>query len=482
MPAERLDACVPTHIYIMNDILCLINGMSPYLLLGFGLAGLMHAFIPNHYFSDYLSRPNLRSVAYATLFGIPLPLCSCGVIPTAMSLRREGASQGAVTAFLVATPQTGIDSIIATYSLMGWPFALIRPFAAIVTALFAGTLTHLWMETSSSAASTAASSAASPQHPHGQCRSFASKMREAVGYAYVEMMGDIGKWLAIGLVVAALITAFVPAEAFAVFQGNTWASMLLVLCIAVPMYLCATGSIPIAVALMMKGLTPGAALVLLMAGPACNMASLLVVRKVLGGRTLAAYLVSIILGAVGFGALIDHLQFSGKIDFLHGLSQTAACCHDDGAWWMWASTILLLLLLVNALLLPRFGLGWGKAHDHCHCHCQEHEPGNHHHDCCCGHQEHHDGCGCTCGDPECGCCQTDAEAENGGAPAVVHLTVRGMTCSHCAATVEKTLRSLEGVAEVEVHQASGRVIVRGTAEAETLMQAIGSIGFEADLA
>lgn len=465
----------------MNDILCLINGMSPYLLLGFGLAGLMHAFIPNHYFADYLSQRNLRSVVYATLFGIPLPLCSCGVIPTAMSLRREGASQGAVTAFLVATPQTGIDSIIATYSLMGWPFALIRPFAAIVTALFAGTLTHLWTEN----AEPAAAATPAPHHHHGQPRSFAAKMREAAGYAYVEMMGDIGKWLAIGLVVAALITAFVPAEAFAVFQGNTWASMLLVLCIAVPMYLCATGSIPIAVALMMKGLTPGAALVLLMAGPACNVASLLVVRKVLGGKTLAAYLVSIIMGAVGFGALIDHLQFSGQADFLSELSGATACCHDDGAWWMWASTVVLILLLLNALLLPRLGLGWGKAHGHCHCH----EQGEPHHDCGCGHQEHHDcGCGhhehhgCGCGHQECGCGPADAEAENDNAPADVHLTVRGMTCSHCAATVEKTLRSVDGVADVEVHQASGRVIVRGTADAETLMQAIDSIGFEADLA
>ena len=152
---------------------------------------------------------------------------------------------------------------------------------------------------------------------------------------------------------------------------------------------------------------------------------------------------------------------------------------------MWASTVMLILLLLNALLLPRLGWGWGKAHGHCHCH----EQGEQHHDCGCGHQEHHDcGCGhhehhgCGCGHHECGCCPADAEAENDNAPADVRLTVRGMTCSHCAATVEKTLRSVDGVADVEVHQASGRVIVRGTADAETLMQAIDSIGFEADLA
>ena len=119
----------------MDGILHLINEMSPYLLLGFLLAGLMHAFIPGQYYSKYLSKPSFKSVINAALFGIPLPLCSCGVIPTAMSLRKEGASKGAVASFLIATPQTGVDSILATYSLMGWPFAVIRPIAALATAL-----------------------------------------------------------------------------------------------------------------------------------------------------------------------------------------------------------------------------------------------------------------------------------------------------------------------------------------------------------
>ena len=127
----------------MEELIHLINGMSPYLLLGFLLAGLMHAYLPPLYFNKYLSSPSFRSSVYATLFGIPLPLCSCGVIPTAMSLHKEGASKTAVTSFLIATPQTGVDSIIATYSLMGWPFAIVRPIAAIVTALFGGFLSSI---------------------------------------------------------------------------------------------------------------------------------------------------------------------------------------------------------------------------------------------------------------------------------------------------------------------------------------------------
>ena len=121
----------------MNEIFDLINKMSPYLLLGFFLAGVMHAFVPNTLYRRYLGGSSFRSVLNAAILGVPLPLCSCGVIPTAMSLKKEGASKGATVSFLIATPQTGIDSIIATYSLMGLPFALIRPLAALITALFA---------------------------------------------------------------------------------------------------------------------------------------------------------------------------------------------------------------------------------------------------------------------------------------------------------------------------------------------------------
>ena len=190
-------------------------------------------------------------------------------------------------------------------------------------------------------------------HEHS---SFGEKIKEALVYAFQEMMEDIGKWLMIGLIVAGLITVFVPDEAFAVFKGNTFASMLLVICIAIPMYLCATGSIPIAVALILKGLTPGAGLVLLMAGPACNMASILVVRKVLGTRTLVTYLASIIVGSICCGIFIDYLQFHGIVDFLSNLVGSAALHEEGDSWFSWACTAVLILLLINALVLPKLGL------------------------------------------------------------------------------------------------------------------------------
>lgn len=408
----------------MEQILDIINEMSPYLLLGFLLAGLMHAFVPGKIYSRYLSRPNWRSVVNAALLGIPLPLCSCGVIPTAMSLRREGASKGATTSFLIATPQTGVDSIIATWSLMGLPFAILRPIAALCTALLGGQLVNLL-----DLQDPPKEELEEDEHCHdGHCHcdatkaeratSFGGKIVEALHYAFVDMMADIGKWLVIGLVVAGLITVFVPTSFFEVFAGNSLLSMLLVLCLAVPMYLCATGSIPIAVALMLKGLTPGAGLVMLMAGPASNVASILVIRKVLGPRTQMIYLVSIILGAVAFGLAIDHLLPTEW--FVSSLVHHDACCHEETSWFRWCCTAVLCVLLANALLFP-------------HNHPQE---------------------------------------EHG-----TSLHIEGMNCNHCRAAVEKALRDVPGVEDVTVNLQSGEATVKGRADLDALRSAVESIGF-----
>jgi hypothetical protein len=382
----------------MNEILHLINQMSPYLLLGFLLAGIMHAFIPKRYFTRYLSKPDLRSVVNAALLGIPLPLCSCGVLPTAMSLRKEGASKGAATSFLIATPQTGVDSIIATFSLMGLPFAVIRPIVALVTALFGGTLVNVIDKEKPEKAEEAEHCCCHHEEEEaehccchheeeeaehccchheeeeaehccchheeeeaGHCcchheadakqTTFFGKCLVALRYAFVDMIADIGKWLVLGLVIAALITVLVPDTFFAVFADNTWLSILLVLAISIPMYICATGSIPIAVALMLKGLTPGAALVLLMAGPAANFASILVIRKQLGLRTLMAYLAAIVGGAIGGALVIDYLL--PRAWFTDHLVQMSAHCVEGASWFQWTCTAVLLLLLGYAFYKNR---------------------------------------------------------------------------------------------------------------------------------
>lgn len=404
----------------MNEILELINRMSPYILLGFFLAGVMHAFVPNGLYQKYLGTKSFRSVLNAAILGVPIPLCSCGVIPTAMSLRKEGASKGAAVSFLIATPQTGIDSIIATYSLMGLPFALLRPIAALFTALFGGQMVNLTDNDKNETAPSKTNACSSVKS------SFKDKVIETFRYAYVEMIQDIGRWLIVGLVVAGLITVFVPESFFALFAGNSLLSMLLVLVFAIPMYLCATGSIPIAVALMMKGLSPGTALVLLMAGPAVNAASMLVVGKVLGKKTLIIYILSITLGAILFGLGIDYLLppewFSAPI------ARMAECSECGPSVFNIICTITLILLLVNAMIL-RYRHKKNCTEDAC------------------------------------------IEMEK-------IYKIEGLRCNRCKENAEKAIASIKGVESVSIDLASGEAVVKGTFDEATMKKAVESLGFK----
>ena len=360
---------------VLKEIWILVNEMSPYLLLGFLLAGFMHEFIPAGLFRKYLDGRNFRSVVLAALFGIPLPLCSCGVIPTAMGLRKQGAGKGATVSFLIATPQTGVDSIIATYSLMGLPFAVIRPLAALVTAIFGGWLVNVSDNDNTPSGMNGEATECHCHHNHEEeqeeehchchhghdSEEHQSRFVNAIRYAFMEMMEDIGKWLVIGLVIAGLITALVPDSWFTSFKGNSLLSILFVLLFSIPMYLCATGSIPIAVALMLKGLTPGAALVLLMAGPAANAASVMVIGKALGRKSLIVYLTSIVTGAILFGLGIDCLLPAEW--FTGALTAAADCCESGPGWFSICCTILLAILLVNSLVMNRLSR---NGEDRCH--------------------------------------------------------------------------------------------------------------------
>ncbi|MCI6336598.1 MAG: permease [Prevotella sp.] len=421
----------------MDQFINLVNEMSPYLLLGFLLAGLMHAFLPGTIYSRCLAKPNMRSVILAALFGIPLPLCSCGVLPTAMSLRREGASKGATISFLIATPQTGVDSIIATFSLMGLPFAILRPIAALVTAIFGGKMVNMIEGKEYIVCG------------DGYCeghakvsKSFAGKIIEALRYAYIDMMESVGKWLVVGLVVAGLITVFVPDTYFEIFKDNSLTSMLLVLCISVPMYLCATGSIPIAVALMMKGLTPGAALVLLMAGPACSMASVLVVSKVMGKRTLIAYLFSIVIGAVAFGLATDYLL--PRAWLLSHLVANDACCEDNVSLFASGCAVLLFVLLANSLIIQRFPRHRKKRIN------QEDASST---------------------------INNKSHTTNSNNKMEQTFIINGMTCNHCRMSTEKTILSVKGVTSASVDLGSKKAVVEGVFSTEDVCKAVEEIGF-----
>ena len=442
---------------ILKEVWVLTNEMSPYLLLGFLLAGIMHEFLPSTLYTNHLGKNNFKSVFLAALFGVPLPLCSCGVIPTAMGLRREGASKGATVSFLIATPQTGVDSIIATYSLMGLPFAIIRPIAAFLTAVLGGTLVNK-IEAPSTLPLWGSASESPSQEEKNKTLPQRGSWEGAFTYAFIEMMEDIGKWLVIGLVIAGIITAAVPDTWFTAFQGNTLYSILFVLLFSIPMYLCATGSIPIALALMMKGLTPGAALVLLMAGPASNVASILIINKVLGRKTLAIYLFSIIIGAIVFALGIDYLLPADW--FTAPLAYMKDCCMEQPGWFSILCTILMVLLLLHALS-PKKLLG---GHHHCHCH-----------DC----HESDNNAQCPTNTPP--------KGETEGAPILhssiltLHFRINGMTCHHCAANAQKAIVAVEGVTKATVSLDEGMAYVDGDFNVDDIKKAIESIGCEIEM-
>lgn len=439
----------------MQEVLNLINEMSPYLLLGFLLAGVMHAFIPGVVYKKYLSGKGFKSVFFGALFGVPLPLCSCGVIPTAMSLRKEGASKGATISFLIATPETGIDSIIATYSLLGLPFAIIRPIAAFCNALLGGWFINIYDNSENATEIEEADTHCSCCHDE-KPTSFIGKIGEALKFGYIEMMEDIGKWLVVGLIVAGLITVFVPDDFFALFRGNTQMSMLLVLCIAIPMYICATGSIPIAVALMLKGLTPGAALVLLMAGPACNMASILVINKVLGRKSLIIYLLSIITMAIVWGHIVDYLL---PMEWFQAGVLDKACCHaEEEPIFNIGCSIALALLLINALFRH-----YTHPHSHHHVHDKKHS-------CSEGHEENL-------------CCGREDEDSNEHNDKL-YFRIIGMSCNHCKSNCERALYHITGITDVDIDLRSGSCEIAVTKDTdidrikETIDKDLSTLGFD----
>ncbi len=454
-----------------DALLAMTAEMAPYLLLGFLIAGLLHAFVPRTLYSRHLSKPTMGSVLKAAALGVPLPLCSCGVIPTTVGLRREGASEGACTSFLIATPQTGVDSIVATYSLMGPAFAIIRPVAALFTALFGGWLVNRHGHGSSAEATAHAhagetegechdhhdgdvdSCACHHHHEHTPESSNVNPWRSAFSYAFVEMMEDVGKWLVVGLLIAALITVSIPDGWLASLHDYKLLNMLLVLAIAIPMYVCATGSIPIAVSLMAKGLTPGAALVFLMAGPAVNSASMLVVGKVFGRRTLKLYILSIVIGAVAFGLGIDYLLPQEWFAVQSSIAGHGAHCHTALSPWEWLWIAVLVVLLVNAFVRSR--LGGGHHHDHGHC-CGEGSCGCRHH----GRHDH-------------GHAHADAEAET-----VTTYHVAGMSCGHCRASVKSAIADVAGVESVSVDLSSGRATVHGRHDPAAVVAAVEARGYD----
>ena len=311
----------------------LSNAMAPYILFGLLFAGILHEFVPDTLVTKHLGKDNIFSVIKATLFGVPLPVCSCGVIPLATSIKKSGASKGSTLSFLISTPITGVDSILATYGIFGWIFTIYRVITSMVIAMVAGILTNLFdkeetpvkpgfsavkvSNTLSPAFSLQKKEEASCCSTASSCCSTEKKdfwLTSAFRYAFVTLLGDIAKPLVWGLLLGALITVAIPQSISNILIEYSWFSYVIAVAIAVPMYVCATASLPIAAGLMLSGVSAGAAFVFLSAGPATNTVTIGVVKKMLGTRSLYIYLGSIIVGSIVFGLGLDYLFSASDID------------------------------------------------------------------------------------------------------------------------------------------------------------------------
>ncbi len=412
---------MPAIVAALSEFWAVVQEMAPYLLFGFLAAGVLSVVIPAQAVERHLGGRGAGPVLKAALFGIPLPLCSCSVIPVAASLRKHGASRGATSAFLISTPQTGADSILVTLSLLGPLFAIFRSVAAFVSGVVGGAVIGVvernGLEDAPGEVCTdeCCSPAGSP-----------SIVGRAFRYGFVTLARDIAKPLLVGLAIAGVIAAVVPDDYFSGLLGGGLGAMAVMLLVGIPVYVCATASVPIAAALIAKGVSAGAALVFLMTGPVTNAAAISITWKVMGRRAGFAYLGTVALTALGAGLLLDRvLAVSGEMGTVEPL-------------WELPPTVkfvasLVLLLVLGAALLGR-SRGRGKAA----------------------------GAGDTSGE-------------------IKEYVISGVRCEGCAAALEQALGAIGSVDRVVIDPETGKARVAGIGlDSNSVSETVRKLGYSVE--
>lgn len=320
---------------LIDNFILLFTESAPYLLLGLLLAGIIRMLVPDSWINKFLGQNS--SVVTAALIGTPLPLCSCSVIPTAIGIRRAGASKASTASFMVSTPETGVDSIGVTLALMGPVMAIARPISAILSAIAAGSLVRLWDTETPPIQEEAVKSCCGGKK---EVLGFGQKMKNAVVYGYGKLLSDFMGWLLIGIGFAALIQTYVPPTLLSEY-GNGIFAMLIAVVISIPMYICATASTPVAAGLMLSGISPGAALVFMLTGPATNIATLMVVKNELGIRSLMAYLTGVIVTALAMGLTLDWI-----VEYFQLTIEVSQGEHGDMTSLLYSASAIILAGLI----------------------------------------------------------------------------------------------------------------------------------------
>ena len=393
--------------------------MSPYLLIGFLLAGFLSVIIKQELIEKWLGKRTLGSVIKASLLGVPLPLCSCGVIPVTTSLYQRGASKGATTSFLTSTPQTGIDSILATTGMMGPAFSFFRVVVALLSGIITGALVDLFEK------ETARPIKIQPTTIETEDDAMmVGKLKAMVTYGFYTLPQDIAKNLMIGILLAGLLSTVLPDNLGAEFLSNPWLTYMAVTLVAIPLYVCSTGSIPIAFALIAVGVSPGATLVFLIAGPATNVATVTTLVKILGQRTIAIYLTSLVLISWMSGFLLDTYGYG----FVGNTMAHHVELGSDSAV-KFLSAIVLIAMLTWTYLYPKI--------------------------------------------------KTSSHTGSVEGLKSSTLRVKGMTCSHCASNVSNAVLKIPGVQSAKADPKQNLVWIDGSNyDLKAISRALADAGFE----
>jgi hypothetical protein len=391
-----------------NGISSLFLEMAPYLMLGFLISGLLYIIISKETIANNLGKPGVLSVIKAAIFGVPMPLCSCGVIPVAASLYKRGASKGATLSFLISTPQTGVDSILITYGMLGPLFAMTRPVIALFTGVIGGLFTEKIINEDYS-------TSIKINHKHPK-----KTLKDAVVYAFITLPQDIAMPLMKGVLLAGLVTIIIPENFFQDYGITGWSAMILMALVSIPMYICATASVPIAAGLILSGnLEPGAAFVFLMAGPATNIATISVIRKTLGTKIVYIYLSTIFICSIIFGTLINKYITINPDFIAHQMN------HNN---WLHILSGLLLLAVCLYAILNKFFIN-----------------------------------------------DVVDEIDN---KADVVFIVKGMTCNHCKQTVTEAINACDGIQDVTINLESGQTFIYGNnVNKQQIITSINNVGF-----
>ncbi len=395
----------------INEVSQLYIMMAPYLIMGFIISGFLFVLTSKEMITKNVGAPGLGSILKAAFLGVPMPLCSCGVIPVATSMYKRGATKGATLSFLISTPQTGVDSILLTLNQMGPQFAIIRPIVALITGVVGGAIGEKLSVSDHTTKSKI-------NHSHDK-----KSIQDGIKYAFVTLPKDIINPLIKGILISGVISILVPSDFFISYNINGILAMILIGIASVPMYVCATASVPIAMVLISKGLDPGAAFVFLMAGPATNAATISVIMNSLGKKVIYIYISIIFTFAIIFGTLINIFLDPASLPI--NLSHS----HSHNIVWDLFSNISIFMMLA---------ITWYAVFKN-----------------------------------EDSFMEKDNNSD-------LKIMVKGMTCNHCKQTATEAIQNCKGVKSVDVYLESGEAVIFGDSlDLKEIFNSIASVGFSA---